>query len=317
MDVSVIIPAYNEEAHVGQAIDSIECQMPAEFEYEIIVVDHGSIDQTTNVAVRHGATVLVLSDARTIAALRNHGVVNSSGRILVFLDADTTLQPGWRGQFSEVVASLGLTPFQVTGSNPTVPFGANWLQRSWFLPRRTDTSPTHIGAAHIITTRKLFDEIGGFPEQLETGEDLQFCLRAKKLGATLEARPKLGAVHNGLPSTLGEFFRREVWHGRGDWTTLATIASSRVALITVVFAFLHLLLLVSIFADSISDSTTLMALLLILAICVGSSITKFVHMGPIAIGTNSLIYYIYFLARSFSLFSSLINSQIVKHERHP
>jgi len=89
MKVSVIIPAYNEERylpqtlkHISQALSDVPCRS------EIIVVDNDSTDQTSRVAERFGAKVFRQSE-RGISKVRNTGAENSTGDILVFVDADT------------------------------------------------------------------------------------------------------------------------------------------------------------------------------------------------------------------------------------
>ena len=78
--VSVIIPAYNAAAHLGEAIDSVTTQTHDRF--EIIVVDDASTDDTAAVAARYGIAVrYVVQPHRGAAAARNHGVRVSTGRL--------------------------------------------------------------------------------------------------------------------------------------------------------------------------------------------------------------------------------------------
>ncbi|MCZ6703576.1 MAG: glycosyltransferase [Ignavibacteria bacterium] len=83
MGISIIIPAYNEEKFISNTIQSITTRMPPHYQYEIIVVDHGSSDETVALASSVGAIVIDGSHLKTIAALRNLGVKNSSGRIFI------------------------------------------------------------------------------------------------------------------------------------------------------------------------------------------------------------------------------------------
>jgi len=84
--ISVIIPVYNGERYVAEAIDSVLAQ-----EYkniEIIVVNDGSTDNTEDV-VRSYANVKHLFQSRKgVSAARNNGVRCSSGEFIAFLDAD-------------------------------------------------------------------------------------------------------------------------------------------------------------------------------------------------------------------------------------
>lgn len=85
--VSVVIPAYNSERYIADAIDSVLQQdYPA---LEIWVVDDGSTDSTREVVRRYGDRVQLLSQQnKGSAAARNLGVVNATGKYIAFLDAD-------------------------------------------------------------------------------------------------------------------------------------------------------------------------------------------------------------------------------------
>lgn len=90
--ISVIIPCYNEEQYIGQAIGSIiEQTWPAD---EIIVVDDGSDDRSTKIAKSFGEIVTVLSTGGAGAPkARNLGADHASGDALMFFDADDVLGP--------------------------------------------------------------------------------------------------------------------------------------------------------------------------------------------------------------------------------
>jgi glycosyltransferase involved in cell wall biosynthesis len=85
--ISVIIPAYNAERFLREAIDSVLRQGP--FPLEIVVVDDGSSDSTPAIAASYGAPVTCLSQAQSgTAAARNAGVAQARGALVAFLDAD-------------------------------------------------------------------------------------------------------------------------------------------------------------------------------------------------------------------------------------
>ena len=89
--ISVIIPIYNSAAWLPQAIDSVLNQTYRD--YEIIIVDDGSHDNTLEVIQRYQAKVRWIGQSnRGPAAARNTGIKIAQGQYLVFLDADDVLQ---------------------------------------------------------------------------------------------------------------------------------------------------------------------------------------------------------------------------------
>jgi len=86
--VSVVVPAFNAAAHLGDALGSVRAQTGA-FEMEVIVVDDGSADDTPRVAQAHGGVHLLRLDAnRGPSAARNAGIAAAQGTYVAFLDAD-------------------------------------------------------------------------------------------------------------------------------------------------------------------------------------------------------------------------------------
>ncbi len=315
MDISVVIPAYNEENYIKSTIDSINKWMPEKYSFEIIVVDHGSEDKTAELSEKSGAKVVSGKGLKTIAALRNYGVEQSQGEILFFIDADITFTQQWSDNIDEVIASLQSNPSQICGSLPKIPLDSSRLMKFWFDPKSTEEKPKYIGSCHLLTTKSLFDSVGGFPAEMETAEEFTFCLNATKSGASLRAYSELIVVHHGAPNTLSAFAKREVWHGRGDWTNISSILSSKVAMLTIVFLLTHLVLLTSLVIDFAALNFTGMSVVFITFICLFSSVMKFSSQGIYHVLVNSCTFYIYFFARSISLFSALFSKKYKKRSR--
>lgn len=312
LDISVVIPAYNEENFIKNTVESIKQWMPPQFEYEIIVVDHGSADKTADIASVSGARVLDGKDVKTVAALRNRGVANSTGNILFFIDADITFSEAWSSNIANVASSIYQDNNQICGSHPKIPDSANILIKKWFSPKELEVSPNHIGSCHLITSRSLFNHIGGFPEDMETSEDLTLCQRAKDAGAKINANPALIVTHHGAPRTLANFIKTEIWHGRGDWTNLTSVLSSKVAILTLSFLFFHAMLIYSFAAGNDLYKIAIAAILLQ---CAASSYIKFFKFGASYFLLNTTTFYLYFFGRSLSLISALAAKRFSKRSR--
>jgi glycosyltransferase involved in cell wall biosynthesis len=91
-EVSVVIPAYNAAHFLRSAIDSVRAQTFSDF--EILVIDDGSTDDTEAIVRRYGSSVRYIHQANAgVGAARNHGIAEANGRYVAFLDADDTWKP--------------------------------------------------------------------------------------------------------------------------------------------------------------------------------------------------------------------------------
>lgn len=101
MKVSIAIPAYNEERRIVECVRSVQEQrLP--FDHEIIVVNNASTDATAAIAGALGV-VVVDEPRKGLANARQAGLTAATGDVLVYVDADTHLPPGW---IEAVVAAI-------------------------------------------------------------------------------------------------------------------------------------------------------------------------------------------------------------------
>ena len=229
--LSFIIPALNEEAHIGDVLDSVMKNVDRCYKYEMIVVDNGSSDRTVEIAVKKGAVVLH-APCCTISALRNLGALEARYNIFVFIDADVYLVKEWGERIKQVIERLYSQPSIITGSLCGVSEENDWIERIWFAPRTTLKEANYINSGHLIIHKGLFLRVEGFDPHLETGEDCDFCARARRLGARIENDPELKVIHSGYPKSIKRFFTRERWHARGDYKSLKALSSSKPGLVS-------------------------------------------------------------------------------------
>jgi glycosyltransferase involved in cell wall biosynthesis len=132
MRFSVIVPAYNEAAYLGQALDSLLHQ-DYDGTYEVIVVDNNSRDDTAAIAARYGVRV-VQEPEQGVCAARQRGADCARGEIIISTDADTTQPRNWLrtidarfAESAEVVAVAGpcryMNPSWWAKAYPTLLFG--------------------------------------------------------------------------------------------------------------------------------------------------------------------------------------------------
>jgi glycosyltransferase involved in cell wall biosynthesis len=310
--VTFVIPTYNEEEGIQRTIEAIVSCVPDKLDHEVIVVDHGSQDNTCNIASE--MPVILLSHPNgTIASLRNHGAQHATGNVLVFIDADVILTANWSERFGEIAPSLIAGERVMTGSWVCIPENANWIEKNWFKPLQKGKS-THINSGHMIITKNIFDEIGGFNEDLETGEDYEISMRAKSHGLVIFDDVQLEAVHKGYPRNLKEFFLREFWHGKGDAQSLTAIFSSKVVSVSLLFFVLHFAL-ITVFLESSGPLMVSIILISILFLVFAVSLIKYRGESSKVILTNCFLYYVYLWARVISLVALFDRKTPVKRER--
>lgn len=307
--LSYIIPAYNEEKNIIRTLEKIDLYTPDKYDYEIIVVDHGSEDKTVGIARKFGAKVFVKNDG-TIAELRNYGVYNSQGNVLIFIDSDISLTKQWNENIGVVIESLRRGKRLLTGSVYTVPENPNWIEKYWFKPLES-IDRSYINSGHLIISRILFDELNGFDEDLETGEDYDISMRAKRLGIGIEDNHKLKVIHEGYPDGLLEFISREYWHGKGDAGSLNEIIGSKVALVSLLLFFFHVVLVISIFFN-LDVKLLVTSLFGIMFLCFFVSLMKYRRESIKIIIINAFIYYFYLSSRAFSLLTIIFNRKKMK-----
>ena len=178
---SIIVPAYNEAVELPSTLFSIRAAMEAvSHEGECIVVDNNSTDSTSSVAQTHGADLVVQEPINQIARARNAGAARASGRFLIFIDADTRIQPQL---LADVLYRLEQTP--CAGGGSVIKFEGEvsiigrigigvWEQISKFA--------CIAAGSFIFCRREAFEAVGGYDESLYASEEVRFSRLIKKWG---------------------------------------------------------------------------------------------------------------------------------------
>jgi glycosyltransferase involved in cell wall biosynthesis len=224
--VSVVIPAYNAAAFLGEAIESALSQTHSPL--EVIVVDDGSTDATAEIAVGYEGVRLLRRPHCGQAAARNSGVEAAQGEVLAFHDADDVMLPDRiRVQLEQLHANPPVD-LVLGGQDLIVEEGAAppaWHPASEFSFRAAQRQAGAGGRGNVHTMtllvrREVFGLVGPFDENLRHGEDLDWLLRAREAGLAVSVlqRPLIRRrVHQRSLTQDEEAERRglaEVFHAR-------------------------------------------------------------------------------------------------------
>ena len=212
MTVSVVVPARNDRAHLARLhpvlVEGFRAQGLAA---EVVVVATDCRDGSEDWCRDAGVRCVASSEALRPSVARNAGVEASSGQWLAFLDADVVPLPAW---FERLARLIDARDENVAAGWPViVPPGAHWLAVAWERVRMAaGRMPRYINSGNLIVSRTLFDRISGFDPARVSGEDVDFCDRARAAGGTLLFDADLAAYHYGEPPDLRSFFRRQLFH---------------------------------------------------------------------------------------------------------
>ncbi len=185
MRISLVIPAYNEEAYLGGCLDSVLAS-GAKF-HEIIVIDNASTDRTAEVAAARPGVRVVHEPTKGLLAARQRGYIEATGDAVAYCDADTRMPKGWYDRAHEVLTTQ---PGTVSLSGPARYWDASAWQRFFLAFIWRISAPIGyrivgymIYGAHFVVRKTALDAIGGFNRSIEFyGEDTDLAQRLSKQG---------------------------------------------------------------------------------------------------------------------------------------
>jgi len=180
-EVSVIIPTYNRAQKVARAVTSVLYQTYTD--YELIVVDDGSLDHTADtLSLFHPRlTLLVHGENRGVSAARNTGIMASRGPLIAFLDSDDYWLPD---KLAVQAAFFKAHPKAMACQTQEI-----WIRKGLRVnPKKKHLKPSGsifvpslklclVSPSAVMVRRSLLDEVGLFDEALPVCEDYDLWLR--------------------------------------------------------------------------------------------------------------------------------------------
>lgn len=181
MQLSIVIPTLNEEKFLPRLLDSIRRQNFKD--YEIIVSDANSSDQTKKIALEYGCRFVTDKEHHHPAWQRNNGASIACGEVLLFLDADCVLQDDF---FSKILKEFKSRKLYGAGfyfnfnPNKIKYYIFSFIYNSFSFVRQF-FSPVSVGAA-ILARKDIHDMVGGFNTDILLAEDYNYCQKISNKG---------------------------------------------------------------------------------------------------------------------------------------
>ncbi len=228
--VSIIVPTYNRPKETEAAIKSLlKLDYP---DFEIIVVDDASTDNTASVLARFGKKIRVIRRKKNggPAAARNDGLRAAKGEFIAFTDSDCTVSKNW---IKTLVKFIETKTENVAGVCGTIypPKDANELMRLiYFMPQmdgntlladklKKPFSVSNISCNNALWRKNVIKKMNGFDESFFRAyrvvpEDSELCYRTLKDGHVFYMYPGAEVYHHFRP-TFTEFLKQSYRAGRG------------------------------------------------------------------------------------------------------
>ncbi|PYR57992.1 MAG: hypothetical protein DMF91_18160, partial [Acidobacteria bacterium] len=221
--VSVVVCAYNAADTLGDCLASLETLTYPD--YEIILVNDGSTDRTSEIGQRYPRVRVVDTPNGGLSAARNVGLAEATGDIVAYTDADVRVDRDWLTFLvqpfltSEVVASGG--PNVVPPDDPPM---AQCIARAPGGPAHVlldDRTAEHVPGCNMAFRREALLAIGGFnPIYLRAGDDVDVCWRLQARGWKIGFAAAALVWHHHR-SSVRAYWRQQVGYGEGETWLMA------------------------------------------------------------------------------------------------
>ena len=188
MLITIAIPAFNEEKLLSATLENIhnsaEAFRAAGWEWELIVCNNNSTDQTAEIAQRHAARV-VFEPKNQIARARNAAGQAARGDWILFVDADSLPSPELFAATARVMQEPDILGGGSTVTMGRVPWWAAFWIHLWNGISRLMRWPA---GSYFFCRTQAFHELEGFSKTLYASEELEFAERLKRHGRRRQQR---------------------------------------------------------------------------------------------------------------------------------
>jgi len=222
-ELSIILIARNESAHIAATIASVLAAAEKWQPLEIILVDSASSDDTVQIASQFPITVLRIPPGAFLSAGagRYIGTLNSRGELLMFMDGDMEMDPAWLDHALPYMADHPEAA-AITGYRHDIFFENGTVtgeQDVIFGPGGVTVEVKHFGGAALYR-RAALEAVGGFNPYLISEEEPELCMRLRFAGYRLFCIPVRVCSNYTLPIRSWKYFSSRIlsrlWLGHGQ-----------------------------------------------------------------------------------------------------
>jgi GT2 family glycosyltransferase len=209
-----VVCCYNSAPTLTDCLEGLdELDYP---DYEVIVVDDGSTDDTAALAERHDVR-LIRTGNRGLSRARNTGIEAAGGEIVAFIDGDARPDPAW---LTHLALAFESSDFVGVGGPNIAPAGDGMVAACVaeapggpIHVLRTDREAEHIPGCNMAFRRSALVEIGGFdPRFRVAGDDVDLCWRVHARGWRIGFAPGAVVWHHARGSVRG-YWRQQCGYG--------------------------------------------------------------------------------------------------------
>lgn len=195
MNISVVVPSFNEEKYLEPTLRKLKRLKGNGKTVEIIVSDGGSTDRSVKIAKKY-ADKVIISKQRGIGFGKNLGVQLATNGIIAFTDADTVVGNDWLKQ----IALSFRKPSVVGAAGKVLALSSKYEEKAYYslvfnkflVLSHLLNKPIFVGS-NCAVRRSAFEKVGGFRTDIDTGEDHDLGVRLSKVGKVIY-NPKM-VVH--------------------------------------------------------------------------------------------------------------------------
>lgn len=186
--VSVIVPVFDGERYLGEALESVFEQDHRPI--EVIVIDDGSTDRSAEIAGGFDEVLLVRQANLGPAAARNAGLDRATGDFIAFLDADDRMAPGRLTTQLHHLASHPVTGCVILGQELILEVGMP--VPSWLRPMHAPDETANVLVMSAMIRRAASEVVGGFDPSYRLGEEVDWLFRLRESGIVVDVLPSVG-----------------------------------------------------------------------------------------------------------------------------